>query len=364
MARNLAILAVCVAGLLSTAAGQPTPDELLDKYEAIRGKFTSYRIEQQERQTLRGRHPGYQGPVDFRRWTEFCFDGKRSRIRTSKWGTVWAHDPPLVKGKGPYGERLWDGTQFYQYDHTQTPEPDDPGGQIYIRTRDTYAKHLPRERKKHANRIGFREKFFGDEDLIGERLRQAKRIRVRPRLETVRGSKCYVIEAVSPHGKYTVWLDPKHSYQIARARVEKIGDQALHLGKQQDKSSSTVATLEIERFEEIDGAWIPMEGVYKWTHRFGKKGEYFWTAKREYKRTKVTFSPDHEALKSFVPDYPEGPKVSYPKKMPGIEFKWKDGKIVRDPAVKYPAKLPGGEFRWEGEQLIHDPRKKRPRRRR
>ena len=364
MTHTMVSLATCVTAALCVAAGRPTPQELLDKYEAIRCRFTSYSLEQEEHGIIRGRYPGYRGPVDMRSWIEYRFDGNRFRERSHGWGKIWPDYPRIEKGKGPYNDNLWDGTRYYQYVATRPPGPDKPeNGDIRMQTKDEFAEHLPGQQRTYA-RVGLREVFFGDYDPIGERLRQAKRIRVRPKRETVRGSECYVIEAVSPHGKYTVWLDPKHSYQIARARVEKIGDRALHLGKKQPKTDSTISTLEVERFKQIDGVWIPWEGVYEWIKRFGKKREQWWTTKRHFKRTKLTFSPDHEALKSFVPDYPNGTRVRNSGKMPGIEFKWKDGKVVRDPAVKYPAKLPGGEFRWEGDTLIHDPAKKKPKRRR
>ena len=328
MRRIVVTAAMSAMVCISAAAGQPAPRELLDKYEAIRGKFTSYIVETEEHGIIRGQYPGYRGPVDMRVWAESRFDGTRHRVRSHRWGKMRPDRPPFEKGKGPYNENLWDGTRYYQYVATGLPEPGKPeNGDIRVQTKDGFAKSLPDTHKSYANGVGLRETFYGDEEVIGARLRQAKRIRVRPKRETVRGSECYVIEAVSRHGKYTVWLDPRHSYQIARARVEKIGDRALHLGKKQRKTSSTISTLEVERFEEIDGVWIPMEGVYEWTHRFGEHRERFQTTKRRTKRTKVTFSPDHEALKSFVPDYPNGTKVRYPRKMGGIEFKWKDGEI-------------------------------------
>ena len=329
MRRSMATAAASVMAALSVAAGQPSPQELLDKYEAIRGKFTSYIIEDEEGITIQSRKPGYKGPLDYRRWVELRFDGERYRERTHQWGKVFADRPPKEKGKGPYKGRLWDGTQFYQHSRSQTPNVDDPEkGTVHIQTKKTWgARLVARDHEGCASRVGLREKFYGDSEPIGKRLRRARRIRVRPQRETVRGSECYVIEAVSQHGKYTVWIDPDHSHQIARARVGRMGDRGTFMGKKQHKAISIVAELDHERFEKIDGVWIPMEGVYGYTRRFGMKGEHFTTIREEIKRKKVIFNPDHEAMKSFVPDFPNGTKVFYPAEMPDIEFWWKDGKV-------------------------------------
>jgi hypothetical protein len=167
-------------------------------------------------------------------------------------------------------------------------------------------------RSAHNNiRIGcsgeeVRGYFYGDTLHDGNRvdsvLRKAKSISVRDGMELVGASKCYVIDAISNRGKYTLWIDPEHGYNIAKAEVFRwtreciaaIGERARGMTRSMSCSIRNV------RFKKIEDVWVPVEAD---TERRSEntKGRVV-LLKVHLKRTEVILDPDHKALRSFYPD--------------------------------------------------------------
>ena len=73
--------------------------------------------------------------------------------------------------------------------------------------------------------------FYGDYERIDSVLRKADTISVRKETEQVGESDCFVIDANAGGGKYTVWIDPKHGYNIAKGRVQR--ENAVPYGRPQ-----------------------------------------------------------------------------------------------------------------------------------
>jgi hypothetical protein len=153
--------------------------------------------------------------------------------------------------------------------------------------------------------------FYGDirpEERVDRVLRQAPSIRLRDRLERVGRSRCYVIEALTERGRYTLWIDPEHGYNIAKAEVFRNARQCdVVFGEHwKGKMKMAYASLSNVRFKKIQDVWVLMEADCK-TDGEGINGKG-WN-KLHYKRTEVVLNPDHEALGSFVPDVEDGQEV-------------------------------------------------------
>ena len=143
--------------------------------------------------------------------------------------------------------------------------------------------------------------FFHDEDgPLDSFLRRCRRISVRPGLERVGNSLCYVIDAVNAGRKYTIWIDPEHSYNIAKADVFK-GEGAVLRDTRLKKGECVYDYLEILRFEKFKDVWVPMEARLEFGYFFG--GTYGLYRETQHIRcTEVIPDPDHEAMRSFYPD--------------------------------------------------------------
>jgi hypothetical protein len=96
-------------------------------------------------------------------------------------------------------------------------------------------------------------RFGGDEDRCDIVLRNASELRVRSQPEPVNRVPCLVVEARRTHDnmdiQYTLWLDPAHGYNIARADV-----RAAPKGE----STATVLRVHQVEFRQVDGIWVPV----------------------------------------------------------------------------------------------------------
>jgi hypothetical protein len=103
------------------------------------------------------------------------------------------------------------------------------------------------------NNAGYLFGHFGsDEDCCDVVLRNASELRVRNQPEKVNGAPCWVLEAWRTYDntvvQYTLWFDPAHGYNIARADVR----AAL-------KGESPAAIFRVNQveFRQVDGVWVP-----------------------------------------------------------------------------------------------------------
>jgi hypothetical protein len=135
---------------------------------------------------------------------------------------------------------------------------------------------------------------------------------VRGRTEPVDGAECYVIDANTKHGQYTIWIDPEHGYNIARARLIQLREDKYHvLGPRQPQAATIKLTCSLDnvRFEMIDDLWLAMEADIRSHRIFDAKGT-FSRSRSHVRLTEVILNPDHEALGSFVPnDIRDGAKI-------------------------------------------------------
>jgi hypothetical protein len=130
-------------------------------------------------------------------------------------------------------------------------------------------------------------------------------------METVRGAKCYVIDAVEGPAHHTIWIDPQRGHNIVKATYANdknvIGKDILKVRQSQ----------EVAKFKRVNGVWIPVEVLLASSSDGGPGRSYQVNAR--IKASRVELNPDHEALGSFLPgDVKDGTTVH----------------IVRKPSVK------------------------------
>ncbi len=169
-------------------------------------------------------------------------------------------------------------------------------------------------------------------------LKKARRISVREKPEMVKGSLCYVVEADTQYGRFTVWLDSEHGYHPARIKAtvragDDIGDPGSPHIITKKEGVTRRYTLDNVRFEKVNDVWIPMEADRKHHIVLGSP-EKFSSIECHFKRTKIVLNPDHDALGSFA-DPVKNPKLdpelrneSVVYSGDGIKRMWLDGKIV------------------------------------
>ena len=177
--------------------------------------------------------------------------------------------------------------------------------------------------------------FSGDEERVDSiLLHQPDAVSIRDKMEQAGGTECYVIDAETKHGKYSVWIDPEHGYNIAKAVVQR-QENDLFYGRTLKKEEYDFCSLKNVRFEKIDGIWVPMEFDTDLNRNvdFGKQINPKWPVrlsseqKGHHKRTVVILNPDHDKLGSFVQDDIKNGALVL---VVGVEgkYKWRDGKVV------------------------------------
>ncbi|MHC4475306.1 MAG: hypothetical protein ACYTEL_06665 [Planctomycetota bacterium] len=262
---------------------RPTAMELLDKYAETQDKLRSFIIKSTvllEKKTT----PGKGGKAIFK--NELRCDGERVCLRSHYTN---------IKGSF-YRSDTYDGYNYVLFKH----------GNFWMCRGDD-----ARRRAHECIRISccgeeVRGYFYGDMLDDGKRvdsvLRKAKTISVRDRMELVGRSECYVIDAVSKRGKYTLWIDPEHGHNIAKAEVFRgprecvatIGERAKGMTR------SMYCSIRNVRFKRIEDVWVPVEADTQ--RRSENTAGSVVLQKVHLKRTEVILDPDHEALRSFYPD--------------------------------------------------------------
>lgn len=307
---------------------KPTAFELLDKYSETQDKLQSFIVKCERTPyyastSLTGRLPRV-GKGKAGGFVEDRFDGKRSKHLFRMWGHVGMSPEYTPKDKAKYGSRLWDGETFFQYGGQEKHESFPFGSVAQI---TNYKDNIEEGKKTFCHaRLQLRGYFYGDYERVDSILRHADTISVRDKTQSIGGSDCYVIDAVTRHGRYTLWIDPQHGYNIGKAVAQKTrGDLSSH-GILKGKAKIYFSMNNV-RFKKIDGVWVPME-ANTYSSQTWSKSE-FWKSSCHIKRTEFILNPDHDALGSFLPDdIRDGAKIYSVNGVKTRGYTWQNGGAV------------------------------------
>jgi len=158
-------------------------------------------------------------------------------------------------------------------------------------------------------------------------------LHVQPSMQMVNGFPTYVLEATTPYGHYTVWMDPNCGYSPRRVIVER-GPDDLYGGKPVSaRSGPSRPTFERARFvldilkiKEIGGGFMATEGTTTTTHVYSTG-----SIERTHgvcELALVDLHPDfNDVPDAFVLDVPDGTRV-FDDDFPVGTFKWQNGQMV------------------------------------
>ena len=215
------------------------------------------------------------------------------------------------------------------------PELDLKGGlhpRAYIR-RKNFKKYQTDLLEYAANGGPMDGNIFGNNHRsIAELLSYASNLRITGDQEKVCGSSCYVLEAVTEHGKVTAWIAPNKGYNALKWIIHRTSGDFLDDKTLPEKGLKTSnSAFEATEVQEIDSQYVITKGFFTGTS-VNQDGEKF-VRNNEYKRTEVDLNPDFEALGAFQINLPEGTVVANDD-IPCVKFIWSNGKLVPKPAVQ------------------------------
>jgi len=305
--------------LASIPAHRVDVSELLNRYAANQDQLASWRLTYSStQQYLRADDPnridiGYHA-------CSIDHDGERVFWRWRKWGGVEGSQRFVAEEDATYLSMLWDGETYSNYRTTGGDEngvlvldPDPPEHEVRSLQYEYTAAPL----------MGY---CLNTYECVDEVLRRAREISLREVMEPIHGANCYVIDAKTKCGNYTVWIDPEHGYNVARAEIRATKAEG-HLHK--DKPMRSLASLfevDVVRFQESHGVWTAMEGT--WQYSYDQPGQARQTTKTYVTITELLRPPDHEVLDSFVRnDVGEG-TWGWITPHDQIKYTWRDGQFV------------------------------------
>lgn len=319
----------------SAAIAVPPLSELIDNYtqalESTQSMISSY-----ESRTISS---GYLPPMNMKHNNVQMYergqrrtDGKgRIYHQAYLWGYNLIKKRDVPETKASYVLSV--ATSAFQYSHNKVTRGQANGSLIYKESRSPGWDNF--RNQQDAFFLG----YLGVDVRIDIILTKAKQIAVRRKPEIINGSVCYVVQAYTAYGDYTVWLDSTHGYQPARIEASKGADDIVNIAEFQappDKTPEAKETLVIDsiKFKKVQDVWVPVKGHVK-SHIEWPKHGFFFDNKISFETTEIILNPDHDALDSFAdpiknpaldPELVNGTRVRVGEE--GTRCVWHDGKLI------------------------------------
>ncbi len=326
------ILVLGIAVTPTTMAQDISVTDILDKYDLTQAQIARFVTQG----TTATKSVGGKRTTFSYEETDFSYDGNRINHRYRRWPELASTDVAKDPTEAEDRSYLWDDRVHYEY----RKEVRMPAKLFIGRSKDMNQAMISMG-YSGAPLMGI---YLADHENVGTILRKAKSLHLRPQRERLNDSACYVIDANTEHGQYTVWIDPEHGYNIAQAQVQKKqGDLAWGrpLGWVADRTPPNIPkadpytriafALRNVRFENIGGLWVPMEADYE---NVFERARGTSSSAAHHKRTSFTPNPDFDALHAFTPQFPDGTQI-WVMESPGIQYEWHNGAPVPIVDQKY-----------------------------
>ncbi|MHC4757923.1 MAG: hypothetical protein ACYTE8_04635 [Planctomycetota bacterium] len=318
--------------------------ELVHKYTQALDSTASFIEHYEETGELKGNYPANHPYYARHGGKSFRYQVPRRGVRKFK------------ENKGCYqSEYAWGYHAGYFNDYKKYIPKDKPLFRVWISMKDiryfhqgrpggvTWRTKHPTERiKAPSGSVGITHLlgYLASDDRVDVILSKARRISLRDKTENVKGSECFVIDAHTRYGQYSVWLDPEHGYHAAKIRRSaKEGEYFNRPDRKVPAGSVYTEYLDVLEFKKVGDKWVPVEANAGYHRTIGSPAYYIAEDKR-YKRTHIILDPDHDKLGSFADPIFEDPNND-PELVNGTLFKirtnsqpiyytWRDGKIFDD----------------------------------
>ena len=320
---KIIIIILYLISPLLIAEKLPDTVELLDRVSESQNKLKSLIVKGKSHtaynSSYNGKHSHLSGKKEKFELFELRSDGDHGYLSINGWGDLYSQRP---KDNPLYTSYLWDGKWFWRNAKKS--------GLDKISNMVTINKSIDKNRNKRLFSQGFSGHsmmgyYYGDDERIDSVLKESNEISIREEKERVGKSECYVIDALSNNGKYTVWIDPQHDYHIVKAQIEK-SENNLFYGKYLSKGDQKIELLEVTHFENIDGVWIPTEANIIISSKMPNGDS--WKAKQNIQLTEIALNPNHDSLGSFTPnDIANGSRVRIVG-VKAIYYTWQDGELI------------------------------------
>ena len=306
--------------------------QVMLKFVESQQKLKSYIIKSKSKSTYvyTGIAP-YNGRGTRYRHSDIRFDGNRVKESVTNWGDINNSIRNFPKEHANDTSWLWDGQTGYELsllEKNRRQIAKHPGIVQIWKKGSTYL-YLAKETYKRTMISPSQGYVRGNDQDIGTMfLRADAKVKLLDKRSKVNGVDCYVVEAEVPKGgKYKVWIDPVHDFNLARFRSRhETGD--LYNGKPFKKDVYKNQSYEVLEFQEVNGVWLPKTFTLKDNSHDGGY-DYDSRGVTQTELYEVHLDPDHDKEGSFLTDdIPNGTQVLLEGVPLDVIQIWQDGAVV------------------------------------
>jgi len=267
---------------------------------------------------IEGTPTGYADKGDYGVHFVFCRDGGRAEWR----GRMFGYDEQgnVDPNKNHSINEVVTGERHISYSNVV-------GGPLMgVVMSNDCTKRLRRLLESPANGSPLWGRVFGNgHRSVASLLSESADLALRDEQEVVNGQDCYVLEGTSEYGRVTLWVAAEKGYSAMKWSIEKVKGDLFD--DEPIPADSWVALFEVVRLEDMNGVFVPVEGVFTLADSYPDGSEY--VIRDEYTVSDIDLAPNWEAAGAFSVDLPDGTWVQV-EEAPGIRYVWKGGKVVPD----------------------------------
>jgi hypothetical protein len=334
------LLALSLFTGVGVCQASPSAKDILGNYSKNRSAYDSFiakcRLTQQFALTsLNEKYPARKG-TDLHQ-EEFRFDGVRGCWLETWWGHINGAAANVPESNPWFRYELFaNNGREYWYGRANNSDI----GQVNL-GRDKLADNRGEDLMTHSfDGSGLLGYFYGDNERIDKILRDSPGVTVRDKTEQVGGRQCYIVDAKTDRGQYTLWMDPERGYCIAKATVaRKAGDKSY--GTALRGTDQVLVTVSNVKLVDQNGVWVPAGGDIE--SRIEETGKYKLHQLAKVTEMDITINPNHDALGSFDPNtvIRSGAMVNVFTEVV-TQYIWQEGGKLVPYTAKPAARKPGG----------------------
>lgn len=329
------------AAVRAEAPEPSTWREVVDAYKAHQDRIR--RISFDYTNTTRGPY-FYQsfspqpGTHNYSERGSFATDGERCATKYYRWGQHFAENVPA--NKPLYSVYAYDSDTLVQF-NGRGGEFDGGPGLLWI-----IPNAIDSELQQSAfsdGRVFLLHTAYPGAEMLGfpvtmcglrmeEILYGAHQISLRPAKETIGIMECYVVDADTDYGVFTVWFSPDRDYNVAKSVIV-LGPGDIYERSPLLPGTSAYFEYSANKFTQVNGCWVPMESTSRDIARLLNHNGFDTTSLHKRSNIKLpAIGEDSNAYAANGEDIPNGarlmPNIGESRASGDPEWIWQDGEFV------------------------------------
>ncbi len=318
---SVCLQVVLVGGLWGSVRQELDPEVLLDKYNSCNKKLETiyYELETIKFGSLRPGKRVYS--------LKYCSHNEKKQWIGHR--TQYKEDGIVDQGRSGllrdiYGDKRGVHLQFYNPENKTNRRP--PRAYLVRSSLDEYVQSYTNHPPYGGSLTG---RLFGSNDQsVHDLLKGASNLKLHNEVTKIIGYDARLIEADTQYGVVKAWISPDLDYNCLRWEIIKEPNQFYRDGNFTNGwFTEWTAVYDAEKVEQIDGQYFITQA--KFNYKVDNGDIVLVNDTFHFNLKNIDLNPDYEALGAFEIQLPEGTVATH-EEVPGIQFRWTNGKFVPD----------------------------------